>query len=117
INGEIVGELVAAAIKTETTTYWLDKLAALGIPAAEIRELPEVMEDPQFENREVFETLPHPADPTREFTVVKAGYMLDADGPAVRNTPPLLGQNTQEILESLGFDAEKIKGLKQNGVC
>jgi crotonobetainyl-CoA:carnitine CoA-transferase CaiB-like acyl-CoA transferase len=48
---------------------------------------------------------------------VKAGYMLDADGPAVRNTPPLLGQNTQEILESLGFDAEKIKGLKQNGVC
>ena len=116
-NGETVGELVAAAIKTETTTHWLDKLAALGIPTAEIRELPEVMEDPQFENREVFETLPHPADPTREFTVVKAGYMLDADGPAVRKTPPLLGQNTQEILESLGFDAEKIGGLKQNGVC
>ena len=52
-----------------------------------------------------------------EFAVVKAGYMLDADGQAVRKSPPLLGQNTQEILESLGFDAEKIEELKQNGVC
>jgi len=116
-NGDSVGAFVATVIKTETTAYWLEKLAALGIPTAEIRGLPEVMEDPQFESRGVFETLPHPADPDRQFTVVKAGYVLDADGPEVRNAPPLLGQNTQDILESLGYDPDQISELKESGVC
>lgn len=116
-NGEVVGALVAAAIQKQTTSHWLDKLAALGIPTAEIRGLPEVMQDSQFEHREVFETLSHPADPEKTFTVVKAGYMLDQDGPSVRKSPPLLGHDTQEILESLGYDAERFAELKQNGIC
>jgi len=117
INGPEVGDFVAAAMKKQTTAHWLTKLAALGIPTAEIRDLPEVMSDPQFEFREVFETLPHPGNKSKTFTVVKAGYVLDADGPAVRNTPPLLGQDTDEVLTSLGFDAEQIASFKQAGVC
>lgn len=114
-NGAEVGKLIVAAMKKQTTAHWLATLAALGIPTAEIRGLPDVMEDPQFEFREVFETLPHPADSSKEFTVVKAGFVLDADGPEVRNTPPLLGQDTDEVLTSLGYSAKQIAELKQEG--
>jgi len=116
-NGDEVGTLVSAAMKKHTTAHWLAKLAALGIPTAEIRGLPEVMEDPQFGSREVFETLPHPIDPSKSFTVVKAGYLVDADGPAVRNTPPLLGQDTESVLAALGYSSAQIAELKQSGVC
>jgi crotonobetainyl-CoA:carnitine CoA-transferase CaiB-like acyl-CoA transferase len=116
-NGAEVGEIVASALKKETTEYWLKKLAALGIPTAEIRGLPEVINDPQFESRGVFETLPHPVDPLKEFTIVKAGYVLDADGPAVRSTPPLLGQHTDDVLASLGYNAQEIASLKEAQIC
>ena len=86
-------------------------------PTAEIRGLPEVVDDPQFESREVFETLPHPVDSSKEFTVVKAGYVLDADGPKVRSTPPLLGQHTDDVLASLGYNAEEIASFKEAKIC
>jgi CoA:oxalate CoA-transferase len=114
-NSVEVGQLVAEQLKKATTAHWMQKLTALGIPAAEIRSLPEVMADPQFDTRELFETLPHPLDQSKTFTVVKAGYMLDADGPRVRSTPPLLGQDTTAVLRSLGYDESQIADFKQLG--
>ena len=116
-NGTQVGQAVAEQIKKETTEHWMIKLSALGIPTAEIRGLPEVMQDPQFDHREVFQTLPHPCDESQNFTVVKAGYLLDSDGPTVRTTPPRLSQDTERVLLSLGYNESQIAILKQQGVC
>ena len=116
-NGTQVGQAVAEQIKKETTEHWMIKLSALGIPTAEIRGLPEVMQDPQFDHREVFQTLPHPCDESQNFTVVKAGYLLDSDGPTVRTTPPRLSQDTERVLLSLGYNEGQIAILKQQGVC
>ncbi len=116
-NGTQVGHAVAEQIKKETTEHWMTKLSALGIPTAEIRSLPEVMQDPQFDHREVFQTLPHPCDESQNFTVVKAGYLLDSDGPTVRTTPPRLGQDTERVLLSLGYNESQIAIFKQQGVC
>ena len=116
-NGTQVGQAVAEQIKKETTEHWMIKLSAIGIPTAEIRGLPEVMQDPQFDHREVFQTLPHPCDESQNFTVVKAGYLLDSDGPTVRTTPPRLSQDTERVLLSLGYNEGQIAILKQQGVC
>jgi crotonobetainyl-CoA:carnitine CoA-transferase CaiB-like acyl-CoA transferase len=116
-NGTQVGQAVAEQIKKETTEHWMIKLSALGIPTAEIRGLPEVMQDPQFDHREVFQTLPHPCDESQNFKVVKAGYLLDSDGPTVRTTPPRLSQDTERVLLSLGYNEGQIAILKQQGVC
>ena len=116
-NGTQVGQAVAEQIKKETTEHWMIKLSALGIPTAEIRGLPEVMQDPQFDHREVFQTLPHPCDESQNFTVVKAGYLLDSDGPTVRTTPPRLSQDTERVLLSLGYNESQIAIFKQQGVC
>jgi len=112
-----VGQALTDLIKLETTSHWMIKLSAVGIPTAEIRGLAEVIEDPQFEYREVFETLPHPIDDTKAFTVVKAGYLLDADGPMVRTTPPILSQDTTSVLTSLGYNESQIASLRQQGIC
>ena len=112
-----VGQALTDLIKLETTSHWMVKLSAIGIPTAEIRGLAEVIDDPQFDYRAVFETLPHPIDDTKVFTVVKAGYLLDADGPMVRNIPPLLGQDTTSVLTALGYNESQIASLRQQGIC
>jgi len=112
-----VGQALTDLIKLETTSHWMVKLSAIGIPTAEIRGLAEVFDDPQFDYRAVFETLPHPIDDTKVFTVVKAGYLLDADGPMVRNIPPLLGQDTTSVLTALGYNESQIASLRQQGIC
>ena len=91
------------------------QLAPLGVPVSDIRELPDVVEDPQLESRNTFVTLPSPLNPKESITVVKAGYVTDTDGPEVRSGPPTLGFHTDEILSSIGYDNAMIAALREKG--
>ena len=115
-NTPLVNTFLSEALKKNTTSHWMQKLSTVGIPVAEVRELPEVVRDPQFEHRGVFETIPSPIDAGQTVTLVKAGYVTNKDGPEVRDGPPRLGEHTNEILESLGYSAEVIEEFKANGV-
>jgi len=115
-NKAQVHELINEALGTKTTSHWMRHLSAAGIPVAEVRELPEVANDSQFEHRRLFETIPSPLDSSDTVTLVKAGFITDKDGPQVRNRPPLLGEHTIEILKSLSYSAEDIAAFKANGV-
>ena len=115
-NTPRVFDLLSGALEKNTTAHWMQRLAAAGIPVAEIRELPEVVRDPQFEYRGVFETIPSPMNADETVTLVKAGYITDRDGPEVRNGPPALGEHTREVLASLGYDAATIATFEANGV-
>ncbi len=47
-NPEPTVKAVTAAMQKATTNEWMRRLAPLGIPVAQVRELPEVVKDPQF---------------------------------------------------------------------
>lgn len=115
-NSNIVNEFLGNALSARTTSEWMQILAREGIPVAEVRELPEVVKDPQFEHRDAFVTLPSPLAPDKTITVAKAGYMTDADGPAVRSGPPLLGQDTDAVLGELGYTDADITQFRDKGV-
>lgn len=112
-----VHAVVSQAMLKQTTKQWMAILASQGIPVAEIKSVPEVFEDSSLHERGVFTTHDSPLGNAKSFTVVKAGYLLDQDGPQVRSVAPLLGQHTDEILVSLGFDREVIQRFKATGVC
>ena len=114
-NPEAVNELITNALCKNTTAYWLNSLASAGIAVAEIREVPDVITDPQFAHRGVFESIDSPLPDKSPVTVVKAGYITNEDGPTVRSKPPRLGEHSQEILEGLGFSTEEIKALHDKG--
>ncbi len=109
---QLVKEAVREAMVKKTTHEWAGILEKLGIPIAEIRELPEVLQDEQFKHRKVFTEIDSPVQPGEKITIIRAGYQTDADGPDVHSPPPLLGQHTSEVLASLGYteaDLEKLK--------
>ncbi len=115
-NTDQVITLISSALQRETTAYWVKVLSPAGIPAAEVRSLPEVCVDPQFEHRGVFEKVPSPVDGERDITLVKAGFITDTDGPTIRHGPPLLGEHTRELLESIGYREEEIDEFLEKGI-
>ncbi|MCB1645061.1 MAG: CoA transferase [Pseudomonadales bacterium] len=114
-NPDVVREFVSEQLRLAPTSHWMQALGSAGVPVAEIRELAEVIEDPQFEGRNVFETLPSPTGAGEDIRVVKAGYVTNEDGPAVRSGPPVLGTHTNEVLAELGFASETIADWRTSG--
>jgi len=97
-------ELIAALqsqFDREPAAVWLEKLAHAGVPAAPINTVPEALNDAQTLSRGLIVQLEHPslgqarsiANPIR-FSDTPVSYRLP---------PPLLGEHTSQILQSLGY--------------
>ncbi len=109
---------VLAALLEERFALWkrADLIAALdgaGVPAGAINNVPEVFEDPQVKHREMLKSVPHPS-----------GVMVPQVGTPMRfsdaqlktcDAPPLLGQHSDDILQTLGYDAAAIAALRTSG--
>jgi len=115
-NANQVHDYLAEKLKQKNTLEWLNDLASRGIPVAEIRDVPQVIADPQLQHREVFASMASPNQPDQEIKVVKAGYMALPDGPKASAAPPLLGANTRQILIELGYSESDYAELKSSGV-
>lgn len=114
-NPAEIKAFVAHELRRNTTDHWIAEMSAAGVPVAEVRTLPEVVDDEQLKLRGVFERLPSPLDNGEEITVVKAGYMTNADGPTIRSGPPRVGEHTLHILAELGFDDAAISHFTDSG--
>jgi CoA:oxalate CoA-transferase len=51
----------------------------------------------------------------RPLTVTRSGFKLSGGDPDVATPPPRLGEHTEELLDSLGFSADDIAGLRAEG--
>jgi formyl-CoA transferase len=47
--------------------------------------------------------------------VVRTGIKLDGAAPAVDAPPPMLGQHSDELLAQLGYGADEIQRLREQG--
>ena len=115
-NADAVKQFLADKFMTNMTDYWIKRGIAARVPIAEVRRIFEVVQDPQFETREVFETMKSPVNTDETITVVKSGYKTNEDGPEVRFPAPHVGEHTDEILSDLGYDTKAIAQLRIEGV-
>jgi crotonobetainyl-CoA:carnitine CoA-transferase CaiB-like acyl-CoA transferase len=91
-------------------------LARAGVPAGPILSLPQVLEHPQIASRELLKTFPATDRIDRPFMVHRAGFRLGGDQPDVELPPPGLGQHTDEVLQAIGYGAQEIAALREQGV-
>jgi crotonobetainyl-CoA:carnitine CoA-transferase CaiB-like acyl-CoA transferase len=87
-------------LRTRPRDEWIRVLTAAGIPCGSVRDIGEVLVDPQVAARNMIQTVDHRT--LGSINVLGTPLKLSETPGAVRQAPPTLGQHTDAILREFG---------------
>jgi crotonobetainyl-CoA:carnitine CoA-transferase CaiB-like acyl-CoA transferase len=105
--------LLAARLKLKPRGEWLAALEAAKVPCGPINDLGDVFADPQVRERAMTVELPHPL--AGSVRLVASPMKLSATPVQYRRAPPLLGNDSEDVLGEFGFGPEAIAALRAAG--
>ena len=92
----------------------LDRLRAAGVPAAPIQTVDRVVQDPQTDANGMLVGARHPRLP--EYRSIGLPLQWDGQRPGVRRVPPLLGEDTTDVLTWLGYTLDDVRNMQTQGL-
>ncbi len=104
-------EIIDEHIVRKTTAEWMALLEVVGVPAGPVLNVAEMHRDPQVIAREMVTRVEHPTAGTIE--TIGLPIKFSKTPGKVKDASPLYGQHTREVLEELGYDAEKIAEMQK----
>lgn len=111
---ESLEQILIPVMKTKRTKEWMKILSKAEVPAGTINSLSEALTMTTLKERDMIESMRHPVIGTLKMV---GNPIKLSDSPRVKMLPPpLLGQHTREILNSLGYTSRGIAALWKKGV-
>jgi formyl-CoA transferase/CoA:oxalate CoA-transferase len=104
---------IERALEARTRAEWVRDLTAAGVPCGSVREICEVLADPQLAARHMISEVEHATVGLTR--VISSPVKMSETPTSVRTAPPTLGQHTPTVLAELGYDDEEIDRLKNAG--
>jgi crotonobetainyl-CoA:carnitine CoA-transferase CaiB-like acyl-CoA transferase len=98
------------ALQRRSREEWVRLLTEAGVPCGSVREISEVLADPQIVAREMVREVAHPT--VGAARVINSPVKMSATPTSVRTAPPTLGQHTSSVMRELGYDDRQIETLK-----
>lgn len=108
-------EAIEEALCTNTAAYWEAAFNEAGVPAGRVLSVEEALNQEQVTHRNLLMTLPFRDADRDEITITRSGFTVDGKPTAVSFGPPRLSEHTNEILTEVGYTAEEIDHLKEEG--
>lgn len=108
-------EILAEAFRHGSAAEWERKLVAGGVPAGRLNEVPQVAAHPQIAARGTFTTFANVPGTGRDVRVLNAGFQLNGEQLRPDRPPPVLGADTREVLETMGYSPAEIDKLAASG--
>jgi crotonobetainyl-CoA:carnitine CoA-transferase CaiB-like acyl-CoA transferase len=111
---ELTDALEAITI-LEPSKHWLEVLANAGVPAAEVRDLRDVLASEQVAALGSIEHLSH--ERAGDTVAVAPPLRVDQAPLGYRRAAPVLGADTAAVLSELGLSEQEIAGLVLEGTA
>jgi len=107
--------MLEAIFSGQTADHWLGKFKAMKIPCGRVNDMAGVFNHPQIEALDMVVEMDHPTAEKIKLVGIPVTYS-ETPG-SIRRPPPLLGQHTEEILQSmLGYTEADIEALRAEGI-
>lgn len=115
-NEVMLRGIIGACLAQRPALEWEAALSAVGVPAAAVRSVPQLLQDEQVIARELFRSLALD-EPARTVCVPTAGFKINGQRIGPERTPPRLGADTEAVLTMLGYGPDDRTTLSRDGVC
>lgn len=102
----------AGIFGTKTADEWMEIMSKFDICAAPVLEMENVVTNPHNLARGMVVEVDSPVGKVKQIGI---GPKLSDTPGRVRSTAPLIGQHTDDVLKSLGYDEESIAKLREAG--
>jgi len=106
-------EIIEGAMREGDPKDWERRLTAADVPCATVYSLAEILEHPQVRHRGLLRETQTPHGPVR---LVGPAFTLEHGSGEIDRPAVLPGDNTDEILESIGYTAADVARLRRNSV-
>jgi crotonobetainyl-CoA:carnitine CoA-transferase CaiB-like acyl-CoA transferase len=114
-NGEVISERMSRWCAERTSTEALEILAEAKIPSGPVLKPQQTLDDPHIQAMGFFQPTEFPGAP-KPAPIAKAPVWLSETPGSIRRRAPTLGEHTDQILGSLGYDKPAIASLREKGV-
>lgn len=100
--------------RTKTMKEWIQILRKADVCCGPVYNLDETFSDPQVIHREILTEMSHPL--LGKINQIKMPVKFSEASVQIKSPPPKYGQHTMEVLQSLGYTEEGIKGMREAGI-
>ena len=108
-NRDELEQLIERLIATLPSRVWLERLAGAGLPYGEVRTIQKVLQHPQLMARRMFVEATSKVGP---LPVVRFPFSEES----LERHVPDLGENTDDVLRSVGYGSQEISALRADGI-
>jgi len=112
-NREELNKELNEALKKFKRDEIVNALIKAGIPSAPILSVKEALENEHVNSREMITKI---KGSYGEIPLIGSAFKFLNSKATIRKAPPMLGEDTEKILKSLGYTDEEISNLKEKGV-
>ena len=114
VHGKEIMALFAGLFPKKPVAYWLEELEKAGVPCGPVNDFAKVFADEHVRERGMEIKVNHPFEPA--LSLIRNPIVFSETPVKDYRAPPLLGENTSEVLATIGYDDAKIDALKKEKI-
>ena len=101
--------ILSRRLRNRTASYWSKALNQHGVPSAPVYKIADMVRDPQIKHRGLFRSL------KSDIPQLKSPIRFGNESKGSSNPAPKLGQDTQKVLQELGYSKASVRRLIEDG--
>jgi len=112
-NRELLANMLGTIFASKPASHWLTLLERAGIPCGPINKLDQILSDRHIRHRGMVQEISHPT--AGKIKQLGIPYKLSSVSGNIRKAPPILGEDTDHVLRSIGYREDQIRRFKSRG--